>query len=106
MQNLLPYAMTRKAAAELVTARANREDPHFGLRHWKRTQVRKQDVWVAKTYLSECEIATPNRLMAIFLETAELRTKSRHSNAACEANDELLNDLAGGAGRNGQTGLP
>ena len=48
MQNLLPYAVTRKTAAELVTARATREDPRCGLRHWKGTQVRTQDVWVAK----------------------------------------------------------
>lgn len=39
--------------------------------------MRKRDVWVARTYLSRYEIATLNRLMVSFLETAELRTKSR-----------------------------
>ena len=39
--------------------------------------MRKRDVLVAKTYLSKYEIATLNRLMVSFLETAELRTKSR-----------------------------
>ncbi len=77
VQNLLLYAVTQKTAAELVSARANRDDPHFGLRHWKGAQVRKQDILVAKNYLTEDEIDTLNRLVVIFLETAELRTKSR-----------------------------
>ena len=77
VQNLLLYAVTQKTAAELITARANRDDPNFGLLHWKGAQVRKQDILVAKNYLSEDEIDTLNRLVAIFLETAELRTKSR-----------------------------
>jgi hypothetical protein len=61
----------------LITARANSQDPHFGLLNWKGAQVRKQDIWVAKNYLTEDEIDTLNRLVVIFLETAELRTKSR-----------------------------
>ena len=77
MQNLLLYALTQKTAAELITSRANRDDPNFGLMHWKGTQVRKQDILVAKNYLTEDEIDTLNRLVVIFLETAELRTKSR-----------------------------
>ena len=31
VQNLLIYAVTQKTAAELITARANPADPHFGL---------------------------------------------------------------------------
>lgn len=77
VQNLLLYAVTQKTAAELITARANPADPHFGLLHWKGAQVRKQDILVAKNYLIEDEIDTLNRLVVIFLETAELRTKSR-----------------------------
>ena len=77
VQNLLLYAVTQKTAAELITARADRNDPNFGLMHWKGAQVRKQDILVAKNYLTEDEIDTLNRLVVIFLETAELRTKSR-----------------------------
>lgn len=77
VQNLLLYAVTQKTAAELITARANPADLHFGLLHWKGAQVRKQDILVAKNYLSADEIDTLNRLVVIFLETAELRTKSR-----------------------------
>jgi len=75
VQNLLIFAVTRKTAAELITARANPSDPHFGLLAWKGDQVRKADIVVAKNYLTEDEIDTLNRLVVIFLETAELRAK-------------------------------
>lgn len=77
VQNLLLYAVTGKTAAELITARADREDPNFGLLHWQGAKVRKQDIFIAKNYLTEDEIDTLNRLVVIFLETAELRAKSR-----------------------------
>ena len=75
VQNLLLYAVTQKTAAELIVSRANPADPHFGLLTWKGTQVRKQDILVAKNYLTEDEVDTLNRLVVIFLETAELRAK-------------------------------
>lgn len=77
VQNLLIYAVTQKTAAELISARANPADPHFGLLAWKGDKVRKTDILVAKNYLTEDEIDTLNRLVVIFLETAELRAKSR-----------------------------
>lgn len=39
--------------------------------------MRKQDILTAKNYLTEDETDTLNRLVVIFLETAELRAKSR-----------------------------
>lgn len=77
VQNLLLFAVTGKTAAELIMARANPADPHFGLLTWKGDKVRKTDIVVAKNYLSEDEIDTLNRLVVIFLETAELRAKSK-----------------------------
>lgn len=77
VQNLLIFAVTQQTAAELITARANPADPHFGLLAWKGDRVRKTDIVVAKNYLTEDEIDTLNRLVVIFLETAELRAKSR-----------------------------
>ncbi|MXS84524.1 hydroxyacid dehydrogenase [Nitrosomonas sp. HPC101] len=75
VQNLLLYAVTQKTAAEIILARANPADVHFGLLTWKGAQVRKQDILIAKNYLIEDEIDTLNRLVVIFLETAELRAK-------------------------------
>jgi hypothetical protein len=77
VQNLLIFAVTRQTAAELITARANSADPHFGLLAWKGDKVRKADIVVAKNYLTEDEIDTLNRLVVIFLETAELRAKGK-----------------------------
>ena len=77
VQNLLIFAVTQQTAAELVMARANPADPYFGLLAWKGDQVRKTDIVVAKNYLTEDEIDTLNRLVVIFLETAELRAKGR-----------------------------
>ena len=77
VQNLLLYAVTQQTAAELICTRANPDDHHFGLLSWKGDKVRKQDILIAKNYLSEDEIDTLNRLVVIFLETAELRAKSR-----------------------------
>ena len=77
VQNLLIYAVTKKTAAELITVRAQGDDPHFGLLHWKGAKVRKEDILVAKNYLTEDEMDTLNRLVVIFLETAELRAKSK-----------------------------
>jgi hypothetical protein len=77
VQNLLIFAVTRKTAAELITTRADRNDAHFGLLHWKGDKVRKKDILTAKNYLTEDEIDTLNRLVVIFLETAELRAKQK-----------------------------
>ena len=80
VQNLLIYAVTQKTAAELIVARADPADPHFGLLAWKgwpTGRVRKADIVVAKNYLTEDEIDTLNRLVVIFLETAELRAKAK-----------------------------
>lgn len=77
VQNVLIFAVTQKTAAELITARANPADPHFGLLAWKGDKVRKTDIVVAKNYLTEDEIDTLNRLVVIFLETAELRAKGK-----------------------------
>jgi len=76
-QNKLLYAVTNKTAAELVLLRADAEEPNMALTSWKGRRVRKQDIIIAKNYLNEDEIDTLNRLVVIFLETAELRVKER-----------------------------
>ncbi len=49
----------------------------MALTSWKGSIVRKQNIFIAKNYLSKDEIDTLNRLVVIFLETAELRAKNR-----------------------------
>lgn len=76
-QNKLLYAATGRTAAELIVARADARSPNMALTSWKGSRVRKEDVIVAKNYLSQDEIDTLNRLVVIFLEQAELRVKDR-----------------------------
>lgn len=78
VQNKLLFAATRHTAAELVVKRGDPHSPNMALKTWSGSRVRKQDVVIAKNYLSEDEIDTLNRLVVIFLEQAELRVKQRH----------------------------
>ena len=76
-QNKLIYAITRQTAAELIVARADSNLPNMGLTSWKGNIVRQGDVVVAKNYLQAEEIEDLNRLVEIFLTSAELRVKGR-----------------------------
>ena len=76
-QNKLLFAITSKTAAELIVSRANAHAPNMALTNWKGTVVRKQDIYIAKNYLNEDELDSLNRLVTVFLETAELRAKNR-----------------------------
>ncbi|MHB1105609.1 MAG: virulence RhuM family protein [Lutibacter sp.] len=76
-QNKLLFAVTGKTAAEIIVSRADENKPNMALTSWKGVIVRKQDIYIAKNYLNENEIDTLNRLVVIFLETAELRVKDR-----------------------------
>ena len=76
-QNKLLYAVTHNTAAEIVSLRADDSKPNMGLTSWKGSIVRKGDIIVAKNYLVEDEIDKLNRLVMLFLESAELRVKDR-----------------------------
>lgn len=75
-QNKLLFAVTGKTAAEMIVARADARKLNMGLTNWKGSVVRKQDITIAKNYLTADELDTLNRLVVIFLEQAELRVKN------------------------------
>ena len=77
VQNKLLYAVTKQTAAELIVTRADANAPNMALNTWSGSRVRKQDVIIAKNYLSASEVDTLNRLVVVFLETAELRAQER-----------------------------
>ncbi len=76
-QNKLLYAVAHKTAAELIVSRADANQPNMGLTTWKGSIVRKGDVIIAKNYLHDDEIESLNRLVDIFLTSAEERVKNR-----------------------------
>ena len=76
-QNKLLYAVTHQTAAEIVVSRADSSKPNMGLSTWKGAIVRKGDVIIAKNYLYQDEIDSLNRLVELFIVSAEERVKGR-----------------------------
>ena len=76
-QNKLLFGVTRKTAAEIIATRTNADAPNMALTSWSGSIVRKADVIIAKNYLTSDEIDVLNRLVTIFLESAELHVKMR-----------------------------
>jgi hypothetical protein len=77
IQNKLLFAVTKHTAAEIIAHRAKADLPNMGLTSWKGGRVRKEDIFIAKNYLSEDEVDTLNRMVTLFLDTAELRVKEQ-----------------------------
>jgi len=71
VQNKMHWAITGKTAAELVAERADSNQPNMGLTNWRGTKPRKQDIAIAKNYLSEPELAALNNLVEQYLVFAE-----------------------------------
>ena len=94
-QNKLIYGVTGMTAAELVLSRADVSKPNMALTSWQGSIVRRKDIYTAKNYLSADELDTLNRLVSIFLESAEFRVK-RHKDLTIsfwrESVDKLLID--------------
>lgn len=77
IQNKMLFAVTGHTAAELIMQRANPELPNMGLTAFKGERVRKSDITVSKNYLKHEEISELNRLVTMFLDTAEDRAERR-----------------------------
>ena len=78
VQNKLHYAVTGDTAAGIVQRRSDPVLPHMGLTSWKGSPdgpIHSSDVTVAKNYLTEKEISDLNRLVTMFLDTAEMRAE-------------------------------
>lgn len=76
-QNKLLFAITALTAAEIIINRADATLPNMALRSFQGLRVRKQDIYIAKNYLTKDELDSLNRFVVVFLETAELRAKNR-----------------------------
>ena len=71
VQNKMHWAITGQTAAEIVLSRADAEKPNMGLTNYRGAKVRKQDVTIAKNYLSEDELAALNNLVEQYLIFAQ-----------------------------------
>lgn len=79
VQNKMHYAATGLTAAEIISQRANADQPNMGLTHWRGARVNKADTGTAKNYLNHQEIDTLNRITVMFLDQAEFRAQRRQT---------------------------
>lgn len=75
VQDKLHYAIHGHTSAELIDLRVDANKPNMGLTHWKNEgsggKITKTDVLVGKNYLHQEEIEHLNRLVSMYLDTAE-----------------------------------
>ncbi|PCF34134.1 hydroxyacid dehydrogenase [Staphylococcus delphini] len=71
VQNKLHYAIHGMTAAELIQSRADATQNNMGLQSFKGEKVRKNDVTIAKNYLTEKELKSLNRIVTMYLDYAE-----------------------------------
>jgi len=78
VQNKMHWATHGHTAAEIIQARADAGQPFMGLRTTRPGGVvRKDDVAVAKNYLTEEELQVLNRIVNLYIEYAELQALER-----------------------------
>ena len=73
VQNKLHYAVHENTAAEVIYNRVDNEKPFVGMTNFKGNYVTKDDVKIAKNYLSEIELQRLNLLVSGFLDFAEFQ---------------------------------
>lgn len=73
VQNKLHFAVHEHTAAEVIYERVDNEKPLVGMTNFKGNYITKDDVKIAKNYLSEIELQRLNLLVSQFLDYAELQ---------------------------------
>ncbi|MBQ7935401.1 MAG: virulence RhuM family protein [Clostridia bacterium] len=73
VQNKMHYAAHKHTAAEIIFERSDSDKPYVGMTNFKGDYVTKEDVRVAKNYLTEKELQILNLLVSQFLDYAELQ---------------------------------
>jgi hypothetical protein len=80
VQNKMHYAIHKHTAAELILERANADKEHMGLTSWEKApsgKIVKNDVAIAKNYLTESELQSLARIVNGYLDFAEEYAKQR-----------------------------
>jgi len=78
VQNKMHWATHGHTAAEIIHHRSDASQPHMGLQTTRPGGVvRKEDVSVAKNYLSADELQVLNRIVNLYIEYAELQAMDR-----------------------------
>jgi len=80
IQNKLHYAIHGNTAAELIHSRADSDKEKMGLTSWEKApsgKILKNDVSIAKNYLSKDEMDSLGRIVNAYLDLAENRAKRK-----------------------------
>lgn len=77
VQNKLHWAAHGHTAAEIIYQRADSSKPFMGMTAFKGINPRKNEISVAKNYLSEAELKILNRLVSAYLDIAEVNALQR-----------------------------
>ena len=73
VQNKLHYAAHHHTAAEVIYERVDANKPMVGMTNFKGSYITKDDVQVAKNYLTEQELTYLNLLVSQYLDFAEIQ---------------------------------
>ena len=73
VQNKMHWAAHKHTAAEVVFYRADAEKENMGLTSWEGNQIKKSDSEIAKNYLDDKEIDALNKIVAAYLDIAEVQ---------------------------------
>lgn len=77
VQNKMHWAVHGNTAAEIVYQRADGTKPNMGLTNFKDNKPTKQEVEIAKNYLSVDELNLLNRMVTAYIEMAEIQAMSK-----------------------------
>ena len=73
VQNKLHYAAHQHTAAEVIYERVDAEKPMVGMTNFKGDYITKEDVQIAKNYLTKEELTYLNLLVSQYLDFAEIQ---------------------------------
>ncbi len=93
VQNKLHYAVHEHTEAEVIYDRVDNEKIFVGMTNFKGDYITKEDVRIAKNYLSEIELQRLNLLVAQFLDFAELQALEQNSMTMQNWIDALDNQI-------------
>ncbi len=79
VQNKMHYAAHQHTAAEVIYQRVDADKPMVGMSNFKGDYITRDDVKIAKNYLSEKELQILNLLVSQYLDFAELQAIEEHS---------------------------
>ena len=96
VQNKMHYAAHQHTAAEVIYQRADAGKPMVGMTNFRGSYITRDDVQIAKNYLSEKELAVLNLLVSQYLDYAELQAIEQTAMTMREWIDKLDNILTVG----------